>query len=246
MFSFASDTEFVQSAWAYANDSLRTNLCIRFKASQVACACVHLASRFLERGGEGGKGEKGSSSSKVPSMNLPKDWFVLFDVTSLDLKLMCESVLALYVMCPPGGGGRGLCIWVMVKTKGATVGMGTGKRKTKIKKKKSENETPSRRSAYAFGRRRIREEIGLILIMAGPGIHVIFPRAEGTTLLALEGTNRGTNTNANHGRAAATGGGVIRGTGKGSRGNFKFIHRKPRHTTTRTHHTTPGPRCLPT
>ena len=147
MFSFASDTEFVQSAWAYANDSLRTNLCIRFKASQVACACVHLASRFLERGGEGGKGEKGSSSSKVPSMNLPKDWFVLFDVTSLDLKLMCESVLALYVMCPPEGGRARFVYLGDGKNEGGDGRDGDGKKENENKeeKERERNAEPAER-----------------------------------------------------------------------------------------------------
>tara|TARA_B110000977_G_scaffold198761_1_gene284372 strand:- start:8560 stop:9840 length:1281 start_codon:yes stop_codon:yes gene_type:complete len=89
MFECAGDKSLIQSSWAYANDSLRTDLCIRFKACQVAVACVHLANRFLKR-------------TKMPEKN-NEHWFLLFDVTEGDLNIMCESILALYVMCAPGG-----------------------------------------------------------------------------------------------------------------------------------------------
>ena len=35
--------ELMQRAWSLANDSLRTTLCVRFKADAVAVACIFLA-----------------------------------------------------------------------------------------------------------------------------------------------------------------------------------------------------------
>ena len=95
MFEHGSDKRLVQSAWAYANDSCRTNLCIRFKADEIAVACVHLANRT-------------SPEIVAPPLpeekdGAPKNWWHLFDVDDEELKIMCESILALYRMCPPGG-----------------------------------------------------------------------------------------------------------------------------------------------
>ena len=41
------DSAMMNAAWKIANDSLRTTLCIRFKAYKVAVACIYLAARKL-------------------------------------------------------------------------------------------------------------------------------------------------------------------------------------------------------
>ena len=55
--------EMMQCAWSFANDSLRTTLCVRWKADAVAVACIYLAARTL-------------------GIALPDDppWYSLFDV----------------------------------------------------------------------------------------------------------------------------------------------------------------------
>ena len=73
------DSAMMNAAWKIANDSLRTTLCIRFKAYKVAVACIYLAARKLR-------------------VVLPEDppWWDLFDVTKEQIEMMCESVLAVY------------------------------------------------------------------------------------------------------------------------------------------------------
>ena len=94
MFEHGDDARLVRRAWAYANDSMRTNLCVRFRADEIAAACVHLAVRT-------------SPEPLVPP--LPEKnadggpWWSLFGVDDDELRAACESVLALYAMCPPGG-----------------------------------------------------------------------------------------------------------------------------------------------
>ncbi|MGH0186134.1 UNVERIFIED_CONTAM: hypothetical protein FKN15_020346 [Acipenser sinensis] len=38
----------VQTAWNYMNDSLRTDVFVRFDPESIACACVYLAARALQ------------------------------------------------------------------------------------------------------------------------------------------------------------------------------------------------------
>ena len=73
------NSEMMNAAWKIANDSLRTTLCIRFKADKVAVACIYLAARQL-------------------GVVLPEDppWWDLFDVTRASIEMMCESILAVY------------------------------------------------------------------------------------------------------------------------------------------------------
>lgn len=61
------------------NDSLRTDVFLRYQPETVACACIYLTARKL-------------------SISLPKNpsWFSLFVVTEKDIKDVCLRILRLY------------------------------------------------------------------------------------------------------------------------------------------------------
>ncbi|XP_071386776.1 cyclin-L1a isoform X2 [Centroberyx affinis] len=69
----------VQTAWNYMNDSLRTNVFVRFQAETIACACIYLAARALQ-------------------MALPSrpHWYLLFGATEEEIKEICITTLRLY------------------------------------------------------------------------------------------------------------------------------------------------------
>ncbi|CEG47564.1 ania-6a type cyclin [Plasmopara halstedii] len=68
-----------QQAWGYINDSLRTDLCVRYKAQAIACAAIFLASRFLK-------------------VALPENppWYKLFDVNKSQLYAVSIVIMGLY------------------------------------------------------------------------------------------------------------------------------------------------------
>ncbi|CAI5732185.1 unnamed protein product [Peronospora farinosa] len=72
-------SQLAQQAWGYINDSLRTDLCVRFKAQVIACAAIFLASRFQE-------------------VALPEDppWYALFDVEKTQLYAVSMVIMELY------------------------------------------------------------------------------------------------------------------------------------------------------
>ncbi|XP_063799090.1 cyclin-L2 [Pseudophryne corroboree] len=69
----------VQTSWNYMNDSLRTDVFVRFDPETIACACIYLAARILE-------------------ISLPTrpHWFLLFGVSEDDIKEVCLQILRLY------------------------------------------------------------------------------------------------------------------------------------------------------
>ncbi|XP_029472711.1 cyclin-L1 isoform X2 [Rhinatrema bivittatum] len=69
----------VQTAWNYMNDSLRTNVFVRFQAETIACACIYLAARALQ----------------IPLPSRPH-WFLLFGATEDDIQEICTTTLKLY------------------------------------------------------------------------------------------------------------------------------------------------------
>ncbi|KAM8927049.1 cyclin-L2 [Pelodytes ibericus] len=69
----------VQTSWNYMNDSLRTDVFVRFNPETIACACIYLAARTLE----------------IPLPNRP-DWFLLFGASEEDIKEICLQILRLY------------------------------------------------------------------------------------------------------------------------------------------------------
>ncbi|TMW68348.1 hypothetical protein Poli38472_005816 [Pythium oligandrum] len=68
-----------QKAWGYLNDSLRVDLCVRYRAEVIACAAIFLASRMLQ--------------VKLP-MSPP--WFELFDVDETALLQASTVIMELY------------------------------------------------------------------------------------------------------------------------------------------------------
>uniref|UniRef100_A0A2K5JVP1 Cyclin C-terminal domain-containing protein n=1 Tax=Colobus angolensis palliatus TaxID=336983 RepID=A0A2K5JVP1_COLAP len=61
------------------NDSLRTDVFVRFQPESIACACIYLAARTLE----------------IPLPNRPH-WFLLFGATEEDIQEICFKILQLY------------------------------------------------------------------------------------------------------------------------------------------------------
>ncbi|CAM4577452.1 unnamed protein product [Leuciscus chuanchicus] len=74
----------VQTAWNYMNDSLRTNVFVRFEAETIACACIYLAARVLQ--------------ISLPSRPL---WYQLFGATEEEIKDICTTTLKLYTRKKP-------------------------------------------------------------------------------------------------------------------------------------------------
>lgn len=68
-----------QRAWNYVNDSLRTDLSLRFRSEVIACAAIYMASRSL--------------GIKLPD-NPP--WWVLFNADMKEMGEICNTILALY------------------------------------------------------------------------------------------------------------------------------------------------------
>ncbi|CAL8337033.1 unnamed protein product [Lota lota] len=75
------NTPLVQMAWNYMNDSLRTDVFLRYSAETVACACIYLSARALQ----------------IPLPEHPA-WFLLFGSAEEDLKEICRRILRLYAL----------------------------------------------------------------------------------------------------------------------------------------------------
>ncbi|KAK2710690.1 cyclin-L2-like [Artemia franciscana] len=73
------DRELLQLAWNYMNDSLRTDVFLRYSPETIACAVIYLAARDV----------------KQP---LPKNpsWYLIYDCNESDLKDICLRILKLY------------------------------------------------------------------------------------------------------------------------------------------------------
>ncbi|CAF0753123.1 unnamed protein product [Rotaria sordida] len=69
----------VQTAWNYMNDSLRTDIFLRFTPETIACACIDLAARILQ-------------------ISLPKNppWFIIFGAKSDEIHYIMIAILRLY------------------------------------------------------------------------------------------------------------------------------------------------------
>ncbi|CAB3363524.1 Hypothetical predicted protein [Cloeon dipterum] len=79
MLGFEKNEEFMQCSWNYMNDSLRTNVFVRYDPETIACACVYLSAKKL----------------KIPMLKEPP-WYSLFGAKEDDLLEICYSILRLY------------------------------------------------------------------------------------------------------------------------------------------------------
>ncbi|KAH9529688.1 Cyclin-L2 [Dermatophagoides farinae] len=78
-----SNVDLIQTAWSYMNDSLQTNVFVRYPPESIACACIHLSSRILK--------------VSLPSQPL---WYEMFNVDSESIDDICKSILMLYTRKP--------------------------------------------------------------------------------------------------------------------------------------------------
>lgn len=76
---FQNNQKLMQYSWNYMNDSLRTDVFVRYQPETVACACIYLTARKL----------------KLP---LPKNpaWFTIFGATEVEIRDICIRILKLY------------------------------------------------------------------------------------------------------------------------------------------------------
>lgn len=76
---FERNQNLMQFSWNYMNDSLRTDVFVRYQPETVACACIYLTARKL----------------KLP---LPKNpvWYTLFGATETEIRDICVRILKLY------------------------------------------------------------------------------------------------------------------------------------------------------
>lgn len=71
--------ELSQKAWNFMNDSLRTDIFLRYTPENIVCACIYLAAREL----------------KIPLPQSPP-WFTIFGADEESLKEICVRILHLY------------------------------------------------------------------------------------------------------------------------------------------------------
>lgn len=79
LLGFQNHQKLMQYSWNYMNDSLRTDVFVRYQPETVACACIYLTARKL----------------KLP---LPKNpsWFSIFGVNEEDIRDISIRILKLY------------------------------------------------------------------------------------------------------------------------------------------------------
>lgn len=73
------EVDLVQSVWNYMNDSLRTNVFVRFSPDKIACACIYLAARKFQ----------------IPLPTNP-GWWLMFEASKRDIEIISLEILQLY------------------------------------------------------------------------------------------------------------------------------------------------------
>lgn len=79
--------DIIQRAWNYCNDSLRTDVFVRYPKEAVAVACIHMANEDMH--------------SPFPKSSDNRSWYLLFDVTDEQIKEVCKSIKNLYERALP-------------------------------------------------------------------------------------------------------------------------------------------------
>jgi cyclin L len=83
-FDEEENSELMQLAWNYMNDSFRTDVFVRYQPETVACACIALAARKLNI-----------------NMATTPPWYVIFKVQEDDLTDACYRIAELYQRTKP-------------------------------------------------------------------------------------------------------------------------------------------------
>ncbi|XP_070149548.1 cyclin-L1-like isoform X2 [Polyergus mexicanus] len=76
---YEKNRSLMQQSWNYMNDSLRSDVFLRYQPETVACACVYLAARQLQ----------------LP-LPVSPTWFSLFKVNESSIRDVCRRILRLY------------------------------------------------------------------------------------------------------------------------------------------------------
>lgn len=81
---FEKNQKFMQCAWNYMNDSLRTDIFVRHQPETIACGCIYLAAR----------------TTNTPLPNNPP-WYEIFKVNKDDIIDICYRISELYHRAKP-------------------------------------------------------------------------------------------------------------------------------------------------
>ncbi|CAF3023239.1 unnamed protein product [Rotaria sp. Silwood2] len=73
------EKDFVQTCWNYMNDSLRTDIFLRFTPETIACACIDLAARTLQ----------------IPLPKTPQ-WYLIFGAQPEEIRYIMIAIVRLY------------------------------------------------------------------------------------------------------------------------------------------------------
>eukprot|EP00730_Choanoeca_flexa_P003526 TRINITY_DN11434_c0_g1_i5.p1 TRINITY_DN11434_c0_g1~~TRINITY_DN11434_c0_g1_i5.p1 ORF type:complete len:423 (+),score=12.47 TRINITY_DN11434_c0_g1_i5:83-1270(+) len=77
LMKLVGNKDLLQAAWACMNDSLRTDVFLRFQSSIIACACLHLA-------------------AAKTGIGLPDKWYTAFGCSEEAVSTICTTIQALY------------------------------------------------------------------------------------------------------------------------------------------------------
>jgi cyclin L len=90
-----SDSDAPRIAWNFLNDSLRTDACVRYEATTIACASIAFAARVCGISLPGEEEEEQTATSMEPPTP-SKSWWELFDTNASGIHGVLERVEPLY------------------------------------------------------------------------------------------------------------------------------------------------------
>lgn len=84
LLGYENDNKFMQMAWNFINDSLRTDIFVRYQPETIATACIYLSARKL-------------------NIALPKkpSWYSILNVEEDDIRDCCYRIICLYQRTKP-------------------------------------------------------------------------------------------------------------------------------------------------